>query len=214
MHRLMAALFLTIAALFLAITARAEVLCALSPDAASYKASGDERPSGDVMQLARRVNTALQPACTPRCPEIGIFRNATAPNIALIVAEDQAKIVYAPQFFSTIYDKYGDGAIIAVIAHEYGHALAETTPAAWMKSSWKIELRADAWAGCALAKNNLAAKALKEAVDALAEHPPSSRAEPHPDWNQRWAALKTGYTHCGGNQPPLADAAPAPPARK
>jgi len=195
-------------ALLLAISAHAELLCALGPHADAYKANGDDRPSPDVMQLARRVNSALKPACTPKCPEIAIFRNATAPNLALIATEDQAKIVYAPQFFSAIYDKYGDGSIIAAIGHEYGHALGETTPVPWIKSSWNIELRADAWAGCALAKNNLDAKALKEAVDALAGYPPASR----PDWNQRLMALKTGYTHCGGNQPPLAEA--AAPGRK
>ena len=190
--------------LLVAATARAEVLCALGPHAEAYKANADDRPSADVMQLARRVNMALKPACTPRCPEIAIFRNPSAPNLALMATEDQAKVVYAPQFFSAIYDKFGDGAIIAVIAHEYGHALAETTPVAWIKSTWNIELRADAWAGCALAKNNVAAKDLKEAVDALAQYPPVS----HPDWSQRLTALKAGYTHCGGNQAPLAGAPP------
>ena len=54
----------------------------------------------------------------------------------LVVTADQAKFVYAPQFFAAVYDKYGDGAIIAMIAHEYGHALDEVYPASWMKSGW------------------------------------------------------------------------------
>ncbi len=107
------------------------------------------------MQLAGRMNAALASACSPKCPQIATFRNATAANAMLVVTADQAKFVYAPQFFTAVYDQYGDGAIIAIIAHEYGHALDEVYPASWMKSGWTPELRADAWAGCALARSDL-----------------------------------------------------------
>jgi len=147
------------------------------------------------MQLAKRVNGAFVPVCSPKCPEIGVYRNATAANAMLVVTPEQAKIVYAPQFFATVYDNYGDGAILAIIAHEYGHALAETSPAAWMKSGWTAELRADAWAGCALAKNGVTSNSLKEAMVAMAKYPPSS----HPAWSQRLPALRLGYIHCGGD---------------
>src|ERR1700677_1014984 len=132
----------------------AEVICALGSGASSYDAKADQRPSADAMQLAGRMNAALSPTCSPKCPQIAIYRNTTAPNAMLVVTADQAKFVYAPQFFTAVYDKYGDGAIIAIIAHEYGHALAETVPAPWMKSDWTAEPRADAWAGCALAKSD------------------------------------------------------------
>ncbi|MGA2881126.1 MAG: hypothetical protein ABSG13_19430 [Bryobacteraceae bacterium] len=181
--------------LLLVSSASAEVICALGPGAASYDARADQRPSGDVMQLAKRLNTAVSSTCSPKCPEIAILRNTTAPNAMLVVTPDQAKLVYAPQFFATVYDKYGDGAILAIIAHEYGHALDEVYPAAWMKKAWTPELRADAWAGCALAKSDLSRNSLSEALTAVSKYPPST----HPVWSSRLAALRLGYIHCGGD---------------
>src|ERR1700733_3266649 len=146
--------------------ASAEVICALGSGASSYDAKADQRPSGDAMQLAGRMNAALSPTCSPECPQIAIYRNATAANAMLVVTADQAKFVYAPQFFTAVYDRYGDGAIIAIIAHEYGHALDEVHPASWMKSDWSPELRADAWAGCALAKSDLSTNDVAAALTA------------------------------------------------
>ena len=146
------------------------------------------------MELAGSVNTALSPICAPNCPAIAVFRNATAANAMLIAANGQAKIVYQPEFFSMVYDKYGDGAIIAIIAHLLGHALNETSPAAWMKSEWPPELRADAWAGCALAKNALSGTSVKEALTALSKYPSPGQ----PGWAARLPALRLGFTHCGG----------------
>lgn len=173
----------------------AQVICAFGPGAGSYDAKSDQRPTPDAMQLARRVNAALSPICTPQCPQMAIYRNSTAPNAMLVVTPDQAKVVYAPRFFSAIYDNYGDGAIIAMIAHEYGHALAEVHPVNWIKSDWKVELRADAWTGCALAKSDLSANDLVDALNAAAKYPPANGA----NWPLRLPALRVGYTHCGGN---------------
>ena len=113
----------------------------------------------------------------------------------LVVTADQAKFVYAPQFFSAVYEKYGDGAIIAFIAHEYGHALNEVHPASWMKSDWTPELRADAWAGCALAKSDLSLNDLSGALTAVSKYPPSTLS----NWSLRVPALRLGYIHCGGD---------------
>ncbi len=179
----------------LAFGASWEVICALGSGASSYDAKADQRPTGDAMQLAGRMNAALSPSCAPKCPQIAIYRNATAANAMLVVTADQAKFVYAPQFFAAIYEKYGDGAIIAIIAHEYGHALAETIAAPWMKGSWTGELRADAWAGCALAKSDLSSNDLAEALTALSKYPPSAG----PGWSVRGPALRLGYVHCGGD---------------
>jgi len=176
--------------------ATADIICALGSGAASYDANADQRPTGDAMQLAGRVNAALASTCSPKCPQIAVFRNATASNAMLVVTSDQAKIVYAPQFFAAVHDNYGDGAIIAIIAHEYGHALNEIYPATWMKSGWTSELRADAWAGCALAKSDLTSKALAEALTAVSKYPPSVHP---PSWPQRLPALRLGYVHCGGD---------------
>jgi hypothetical protein len=181
--------------LALPFTASAEVICALGTSASSYDAKGDERPTGDAMQLAGRMNAALSPTCTPQCPQIAIFRNTTTPNAMLVVTADQAKFVYAPRFFAAVYDKYGDGAIIAIVAHLYGHALNEVHPASWMKNDWTPELRADAWAGCALAKSDLSANDLADAFTALSKYPPAGQSS----WPPRVPALRLGYTHCGGD---------------
>jgi hypothetical protein len=179
--------------------ATAEIICALGSGASSYDPNADERPSGDAMQLAGRMNAALSPNCLPKCPQIAIYRNTTAPNAMLIVTADQAKFVYAPQFFTAVYDKYGDGAIIAIIAHEYGHALNETVPAPWMNNNWTPELRADAWAGCALAKSDLSLNDLTEALTAVSKYPPVAHAGAPSNWVQRLPALRLGYIHCGGD---------------
>jgi Zn-dependent protease with chaperone function len=55
------------------------------------------------------------------------------------------KPVYKPDFFTSVYDKYGDGGILAIMAHEVGHAIDRAMPVAWMKTNWTPELRADAW---------------------------------------------------------------------
>jgi hypothetical protein len=195
-------------------SAGTEVICALGSGATAYDAKADQRPTGDAMQLAGRMNAALAPNCTPQCPQIAIFRNATAPNAMLVVTADQAKFVYAPKFFSAVYDQYGDGAIIAIIAHEYGHALNETHPVSWMRSDWTPELRADAWAGCALAKSDLNVNDLADALTAVSKYPPPSDS----NWTLRLPALRTGYTNCGGDgatfdresAPPI----PRPPATR
>ncbi len=185
-------------------TAGAEVVCALGP-ASSYNAYQDERPSHDAMQLAGEVNGALTPICRPQCPEIALFRNSTAPNAMLIAGDGQAKIVYAPQFFTAVFEAYGDTAIVALIAHELGHAVDETAPAAWIQRSWPPELRADAWAACALAKTHPTATALRGALAALAKYP----SRTHPGWSTRLPALRTGFTQCGGDGSQFDGAAPS-----
>jgi len=187
--------------------ASAEVLCALGSGASFYDDKADQRPTADAMQLAGRMNTALSPTCSPQCPQIAIFRNATAPNAMLVVTADQAKFVYAPQFFSAVYDRYGDGAIIAIIAHLYGHALDEVHPASWMKSEPTVELRADAWAGCALAKSSLSSNDLAGALTAVSKYPPSTHPSDQPSWSLRVPALRLGYIHCGGDSSKFDNAA-------
>jgi hypothetical protein len=112
----------------------------------------------------------------------------------LIADAGQAKLVYSPQFFEAAYNSFGDGGIIAIIAHEVGHALDATMGAAWIKKSWTPELRADAWAGCILARLDPGSGGLREGLSALSKYPSPS----HPGWNLRLPALRTGYTECGG----------------
>jgi len=123
-----------------------------------------------------------------------MLRNATAPNLTLILNSGDAKVVYAPQFFATVHDAFGDAGIVALIAHEFGHALDDTLGAAWIQKAWTPELRADSWAGCALAKGGFTASEMESALGALAKYPPVS----HPVWAQRLSAIRAGYMACGG----------------
>jgi hypothetical protein len=173
----------------------AEVICALGPRTSSYDAHADQRPTADAMEIARRMNAAMTPVCTPRCPQISIFRNPTAANAMLVVTPDQAKFVYAPQFFSAIDDSYGDGAIIAVMGHSFGHALDDLFPAKFGKAGLPPELRADAWSGCTLARAGLNRTQLAEALTAVSKYPSPA----HPAWIVRLPAFRLGYTQCGGD---------------
>jgi hypothetical protein len=184
------------AAILLApLSAQAQVVCALGPRASSYRAAADQRPTPDAMQLAKRVNAAAKTICTEHCPTMALYRNSTAPNLMLIADSGQAKLVYSPQFFEAAYSSFGDGGIMAVMAHEIGHALDATLGAAWVKSTWPPELRADAWAGCVLARLAVAPSTLQPALAALSKYPSPS----HPSWSARLPVLRTGYTHCGGD---------------
>jgi hypothetical protein len=178
-------------AVALLVPLKAEIVCALGAGAASYKPAADQRPSGDALQLAGRVNAALKTICGAQCPTMAVLRNATAPNAMLIADAGQAKLVYSPQFFAAAYDSFGDSGIVAVIAHVVGHALDATMGAAWIRKSWTPELRADAWAGCILARLD---PGLQPSLAALAKYP----APAHPSWKLRLPALRAGYTQCGG----------------
>ena len=177
------------------VSAHAQIVCTLGAGASAYKPAADQRPSGDAMQLAWRVNAALKTICAANCPAAALYRNPTAANAMLVAAAGQAKLVYAPQFFSAAYDSYGDGAILGIIAHVLGHALDDTMGAVWVKSDWTPELRADAWAGCTLARIDLGATDFEAGLSALAKYPPPS----HAGWKQRLPVLRTGYTQCGGS---------------
>ena len=98
------------------------------------------------------------------------------------------------QFFTNVYDTYGDAGILAILAHEVGHAIDGASKAPWMKSNWSPELRADAWAGCALARMSLKPRALNGGYAALSNYSPQSR----PDWPTRLPVIETGYKQCGG----------------
>jgi hypothetical protein len=185
-----------IAALFpLAAGAAAQVICALGTGTSDYKPAEDQRPTPDAMELAGRVNAAVKSICKDSCPTIALFRNASAANVMLIANAGQAKLVYAPQFLTAAYEAFGDGGVMAVMAHELGHALDDTLGAAWIKSSWPSELRADAWAGCVLARANLEGSDLESTLEALAKYP----APAHPSWSLRLPVFRTGFMECGGN---------------
>lgn len=181
----------------LAVAASGQVVCALGSAASAYKSSADQRPSADALELSGRAYTAAKTVCGSTCPEVVLFRNATASNLMLIADAGRAKIVYAPQVFTGVYDRYGDAGIVALLAHELGHALDDAIGASWIDKGWTPELRADAWAGCILARDNLAPANVPAALAALAEFPSPS----HPNWSVRLPVIRTGYAHCGGAAP-------------
>ena len=172
----------------------AQVLCTLGTNASSYNAYLDQRPTGDAMELAGKVNGALVSLCRPNCPGLAMFRNSAAPNAMLVSDAGRTKLLYKPEFFTAVYDTYGDGGIVAVLAHEVGHAIDAAAPASWMKSGWTPELRADAWAGCAFTRMTLSASALRAGLTVLSKYPSPS----HPGWTVRLPVLRAGYTQCGG----------------
>lgn len=180
--------------LIVLLMAGTEIVCRLGLATPAYNAYSDERSSGDALELAGKVNAALVSACRPNCPRISMFRNPTASNLMLIRAADQTKLAYKPEFFTSVYETYGDAGIVALIAHEVGHAIDAAAPAAWMKSNWSAELRADAWAGCAMAKMDLSKRSLQAAFTTLSKYPSPAQ----PDWSVRQPVLELGYKQCGG----------------
>jgi len=184
---------LTVACL-LPCAAAAQVVCALGAGAGSYDAAKDQRPTADALELVGQTYTPVKGLCGGSCPEVVLFRNATAANLMLIVSAGRAKVVYNPQFFTNVYNRHGDAGIAAVMAHEIGHALDDTLGAAWVDKRWTQELRADGWAGCVLAKNGLTPTHLLSALAALEENPSPA----HPAWSLRMPAIRAGYVGCGG----------------
>jgi hypothetical protein len=176
--------------------AEPQVVCRLGPADAGYNAYSDQNSSPDALELAGAVNAALRSFCIPNCPRISMFRNTTASNLMLLRSSEQMKLVYNPAFFTTVYEASGDSAIMALLAHEVGHAIDGVARAAWMKSSWNSELRADAWAGCALGQMNLSKRSREAALTTLQKYPSSS----HPEWNTRLSVIQVGYTQCSGGK--------------
>jgi hypothetical protein len=172
-----------------------QIICALGPNTSTYKPASDERPTGDAMELAGRLNAAVKSICGSRCPAVALFRNPSAGGVMFIANGDQARLVYAPAFFASIHDAAGDAGVLALMAHELGHGLDDVLGAAWVKNTWTPELRADGWAGCVFAKSGTSGRELAAALAILAKYPAAS----HPAWKIRLPAIRTGYTGCGGD---------------
>jgi hypothetical protein len=154
----------------------------------------DQTPSASEVEIAQKIGAAFTPVCAPKCPTVTVLRNSTAPNALTFVASDSMKIVYSPAFFTAITSRYGDDGIVGILAHEYGHLIDAVTVGSWMSISWTPELRADAWAGCALGKLKLNSHRLEQALTAISQYPSASRRK----WDLRILPLRTGYSHCGG----------------
>lgn len=181
-------------ALLVAPDARAQgVVCALGPMTPNYSSREDQPAATRAAKDLERISTLL---CPEGCGRVHLFRNATTPNIlAMNVGNGNSKIVYSQAFLDRVRSVYGPDASFGVLAHEFGHHVDQTgSPVAWMDPSWNVETRADAWAGCALARAGLKTEGLKRAL-LVVSSPGNDR---DPIWDVRWSALRQGYGGCGG----------------
>jgi hypothetical protein len=169
------------------------LVCSLGGPGAGYNPTFDSDPPAFAMNVAKRVADAL---CDGRCG-VTLSQNPTAPNaMTFVVPSGQAKIVYSPAFMNEVEARIGGAATFGILAHEVGHVVDGRTQVSWMLDSWSRELRADAWAGCALARAGLSTSELQTALMAVSQYPSAT----HPAWNLRLPAVATGYSACGGQQ--------------
>ena len=169
------------------------VLCALGPAAGSYVPLTDQPASPTATRETKRLFTLV---CPKECGQIGVFRNPSAPNaLTVSVGNHMTKIVYNAAFLEGAVKAYGLGASLGILAHEVGHHVdAIVPPPPWMNADWSPELRADAWAGCELARAGNKPPEIKAALQAIAMSPSPS----HPAWSVRAEALQKGFSGCGG----------------
>lgn len=169
------------------------LMCALGATPEGYVPLLDMPASAAAAKDVRRLVSAL---CPQGCGQVGVFRNPTSPNAMTVSAGGRmSKIAYRAAFVDGAVHSYGGGAALGIFAHEVGHHMDANAPATdWMEPRWGSELRADAWAACALAKAGSKGNEVKAALQALAAYPSSS----HPVWSERAAALQKGYRSCGG----------------
>ncbi|HXU05815.1 MAG TPA: hypothetical protein VN903_32905 [Polyangia bacterium] len=200
MNKMLSLSLLSIAAMLLVpLRAQAQVLCALGP-MTPYDPMADMPPSAGAKADVTKVTALL---CPKGCGKVLLFANATTPNTATVTdGAGVSKIAYSPSFASSIRSNFGPIATFGIFAHGLGHHLDATgTKPAWMKEAWDAELRADAWAGCAMAKAELTPSRLQAALLAMSTYP----SPHHPSWSARRAVITEGFTHCGGRiLPPLA----------
>lgn len=174
------------------------ITCLQGIGVAQYNPTQDTPPSQPAIKSLGTVLNYLCPEALPfGCGYFTLRQNPLAPNIfSERVEEKRSKIIYAQDFLNTVTAQYGDNASLGIFAHHVGHHLdtIANTPT-WMDHSLNAELRADTWAGCALAKSQLPKEAVEKNIQVLADYP----SPMHPGWGKRVEALTTGYVGCGGS---------------
>jgi hypothetical protein len=199
MNKLLRISLFSMAAL-LPLRAQAQVLCALGPTSPPYEPMADMPASAGAQAELKKIKTLL---CPKGCGKVLLFANATTPNTATVTdGAGGSKIAYSPSFVGSIQKNYGPAGTFGILAHALGHHLeASGNRPAWMKDAWDSELRADAWAGCAIAKAEMTPSRLQAVLLAMSSYPSSH----HPPWSERRPVITEGYTRCGGRiLPPLA----------
>ena len=160
-----------------------------------------DMPAGPAPQADLKKLKSL--LCPKGCGKLFLFANSTTPNTATVTdGAGASKIAYSPGFVKSVQTNYGPAGTLGIFAHDLGHHLEATgNRPAWMQSSWDSEARADAWAGCAMAKAELKPSALQAVLLVLSEYPSAK----HPAWSARRPVITEGYKACGGRMlPPLA----------
>jgi len=185
-----------LAALLLALSVNAAAaqgfVCSVGPGGGGYNPMLDGQPTQAAFSQMSFVLTLL---CPTGCGNISLVRNPTVGGAVCEVATPGlSKIAYDPGFMNTVVAQFGPGATFGIFAHELGHHLDFMLNAAWMDHAWGRELRADAWAGCAMARAGLSGTESDGALQAIAAYPSPS----HPGWPDRVVAVRTGYIGCGG----------------
>jgi hypothetical protein len=208
MNKMLRASLLSIAALLLSSQAEAQLLCTLGP-ATPYDPMADMPPSAGAKADFTKVTALL---CPKGCGKVVVvLERDDAEHRDRDRWRGVSKMAYSPSFANSIRSNFGPIATFGIFAHGLGHHLDATgTKAAWMKDSWDAELRADAWAGCGMAKANLSPSRLQAVLLALSTYP----SPHHPSWEVRRAVITEGFKSCGGRVlPSLAKDEPAPPIR-
>ena len=158
------ALFVSLLSTVALLSARvqAQVLCTLGP-ATPYDSMSDMPASGSPPADLKKLKSLL---CPKGCGKLFLFANPTSPNTATVSdGSGTSKISYSPGFVESVRTSYGPVATLGIFAHDLGHHLEATgNRPSWMQSSWDSELRADAWAGCAMAKAELKPSGLQAVV--------------------------------------------------
>ena len=175
-------------------SADAQLMCSLGalPGSRGYNPYYDQQPSGRASVEMQRIYATL---CPSGCGFSLLVSNSTVPNaMAMVTGPGQSKIAYSPGFMNYIAQRYGGGATFGILAHEFGHHIDFHSTPPWMNNSWSRELKADAWAGCALARTGLGTGQIENALGAIAAYPSAT----HPGWPQRLQAVRTGFVNCGG----------------
>ena len=184
--------------------ARAQLLCTLGPLIKPYDATSDAAPPAALQGDLKRARAAL---CPTGCGKILLVVNPTAPDaVTATTGLGVSQIAFSPQFLGALRSAYGANAALGILAHELGHHLdAAGDHPGWMKTTWDVEQRADAWAGCALGKTDLKPVVLQGVLSAMAAYPPAAR----PSWTARLPAVEAGYAQCtGGHSLPALPEAP------
>lgn len=167
-------------------------VCSLGTSGGYYP-QFDTPPTKYALDVGKEIYDVL---CPKKCGRVDLVQNAYVPNaMTMTTGNGYSKIAFSANFMNGVYNAFGAYAGYGVFAHEIGHHIdLNSSFPAQMSTSWSKELRADAWAGCALAKLNLPASGLLESLRVIAAYP----SQTHPAWPMRWPAVEFGYKSCGG----------------